>query len=218
MTSRQTSHTFETQIVKAVRARYLLYLPEGYGRSRRKRWPLMLFLHGAGERGNRLSTVRKHGPPKLVHAGGNLPFIIVSPQCPKEQWWTSDVLMALIDEICAAHAVDERRIYVTGLSMGGRGAWVLALEHPERFAAIAPICGWGEPFLAHRITDLPTWIFHGAMDPVVPAAKSRAMDVAIRRAGGRKVKLTIYPKAKHDSWTETYADPELYKWMLTHRS
>ena len=216
MKRRQTSHRLRRQIVKTLSVRYLLHLPKGYGRTR-KRWPMILFLHGAGERGNRLPLVCKHGPPKLIEAGRDPRFIVVSPQCPKDQWWSVDVLIALLDETIADHAVDERRVYLTGLSMGGRGTWVLAAQHPERFAAIAPICGWGEPFAAFRLKDLPTWIFHGARDPVVPAGKSQEMFAAIRAAGGRKVKLTIYPEAEHDSWTETYEDPGLYRWLLRHK-
>ena len=213
---RQTAHKLETQIVKEVRVRYLLHLPRGYGRGR-KRWPLILFLHGAGERGSRLSMVKKHGPPKLIEAGRELPFIVVSPQCPKEQWWSPDVLSALLDEIVANYAVDEGRIYLTGLSMGGRGTWTLATACPERFAAIAPVCGWCEPFAASRLKDMPTWVFHGAKDPIVPVAKSRDMYGAMKAAGSRKARLTIYLDAGHDSWTETYENPKLYAWLLRHR-
>ena len=216
MKHRQTSHRLEKQIVKTVSMRYLLHLPTGYGRTRR-RWPMVLFLHGAGERGNRLSLVCKHGPPKLIEAGKDLPFIVVSPQCPRDQWWSVDVLIALLDEIIANYAVDERRVYLTGLSMGGRGTWVLATHHPERFAAIVPICGWGEPFAAFRLKDLPTWIFHGARDPLVPVGKSEEMFAAIRAAGGKKARLTIYGEAEHDSWTETYENPGLYRWLLRHK-
>ena len=216
MGTRQTAHKLETQIVKEVRVRYLLHLPDGYGKGR-KRWPVILFLHGAGERGSRLSMVRRHGPPKLIDAGEDLPFLVVSPQCPREQWWSNDVLIALLDDILATYAADPARVYLTGLSMGGRGTWALATACPERFAAIAPVCGWCEPFVISRLVDLPAWIFHGARDAVVPVAKSKDMHTAIRRAGGRKVKLTIYPEAGHDSWTQTYENPELYRWFLKHR-
>jgi len=101
--------------------------------------------------------------------------------------------------------------------MGGRGTWVLAAEHPERFAAIVPIRGWGEPFAAQRLRDLPAWIFHGARDPVVPASKSEEMFAAIQAAGGKKARLTVYPEAEHDCWSETYENPGLYRWLLRHR-
>ena len=213
---RQTSHKLAAQVVKDVRLRYLLYLPPGCGVGK-KRWPMMLFLHGAGERGGRLSTAKKHGPPKLIDAGRELPMIVVSPQCPSGQWWSADALTALLDEVAGQHPVDAGRVYLTGLSMGGRGTWTLAIEHPERFAAIAPVCGWGEPFAAFRLKSMPVWIFHGARDPVVPVVKSEEMFAALRRAGNRRVRLTVYPDAEHDSWSETYANPELYAWMLRHR-
>ena len=212
----QTSHTLRTRIVTDVRVRYLLHLPSGCGQGR-KRWPTILFLHGAGERGNRLSRVATHGPPKLIRTGRDLPFVIVSPQCPAEQWWHNDTLLALLDHIQASYPVDPARVYLTGLSMGGRGTWTLATEHPDRFAAIAPICGWGEPFAAFRLQKMPTWIFHGAKDSVVPAGKSQEMFDALRAVGNRQVRLTMYADADHDSWTETYANEQLYKWLLRHR-
>jgi len=214
--SMQTAQTLRTRVVKDVRVRYLLHLPAAYAR-KRKRWPMILFLHGAGERGTRLSRVAKHGPPRLIREGRDLPFVVVSPQCPEDQWWQNDTLIALLDHILATCRVDERRVYLTGLSMGGRGTWMLATQQPERFAAIAPICGWGEPFAAARLRDMPTWVFHGAKDSVVPAGKSQEMFDALRRVGNRRVRLTMYKDADHDSWTATYANAELYRWFLRHR-
>lgn len=215
MTPVQENRAFVGAITKRVACRYLLYLPKGYERGR-KRWPLLLFLHGAGERGKDLELVKKHGPPKLIAEGQHFPFIVVSPQCPANQWWSNDVLAALLDNIVANYRVDESRVYVTGLSMGGYGTWALACEHPERFAAIAPICGGGNRLLAHRLKDVPVWAFHGAKDDVVPLAESERMVNAVKAAGG-KAKLTVYPEAGHDSWTATYANPALYKWLLRHR-
>ena len=214
---KQTATQLRGRIVKDFQVRYLLHLPKGYRRGGAERWPVILFLHGAGERGNDVKLVAAHGPPKLVAAGQNLPFVVVSPQCPQDDWWSNDVLNALLDRILATCAVDAGRVYLTGLSMGGRGTWMLATECPGRFAAIAPICGWGEPFAAFRLKDMPTWIFHGGKDSVVPPAKSREMYRALRSVGNRDVRLTIYPKADHDSWTATYDNPELYEWMLKHR-
>lgn len=195
--------------------RYLLYLPKGYGRSGAgKRWPTMLFLHGAGERGSRLANVKKHGPPKIVETRRDFPFLLVSPQCPADNWWSPDVLVPLLDEIVATFAVDEDRLYVTGLSMGGYGTWALAAEAPDRFAAAVPICGGGNPRKAARLKRLPIWAFHGAKDPLVPLAESEKMVAAVRRAGGRKVRLTVYPEAQHDSWTRAYDEAGLYDWLL----
>ncbi|HPD14850.1 MAG TPA: prolyl oligopeptidase family serine peptidase [Planctomycetota bacterium] len=215
MTTALEAKAFAAAVTKRVACRYLLYLPKGYERGRR-RWPLLLFLHGAGERGRDLELVKKHGPPRRLAEGHDLPFIVVSPQCPGGRWWSDDVLAALLDDVIAHHRVDERRVYLTGLSMGGYGAWSLACEHPERFAAIAPVCGGGNRLLAHKLKDVPVWAFHGAHDDVVPLAESEKMVKAVQAAGG-KAKLTVYPHAGHDAWTATYANPDLYTWLLRHR-
>jgi predicted peptidase len=196
---------------------YLLYLPKDYAQKSQK-WPLMLFLHGAGERGNDLNLVKKHGPPKLVGQGKDLPFIIVSPQCPSGQWWLEkvDVLLALLDEIQSTYPVDPNRVYLTGLSMGGYGTWTLACQHPDRFAAIVPICGGGQSFMADRLKNVPVWAFHGAKDPTVPLRETQQMVDAVTKSGGQ-ARLTVYPEAGHDSWTVTYENPELYQWLLSHK-
>ena len=199
-----------------ISCRYLLYLPKGCGKTK-KRWPLILFLHGAGERGDDLERVKIHGPPKLAAEGREFPFIIVSPQCPEDYWWSNPVLIALLDDIERRLPVDPARIYLTGLSMGGFGTWNLATEHPGRFAAIAPICGGGHPILAGRLKDVPVWAFHGARDEVVPLSASQSMVDAVKRAGGRP-RFTVYPAAGHDSWTATYNNPRLYAWFLKHRT
>ena len=211
----QHARSFAGEITKVVGLEYLLFLPEGYGDQPGKKWPLILFLHGAGERGDDLDLVKVHGPPKLVEDDPDFPFIVISPQCPADAWWTEhlDDLDALLDEVIGAHDVNTNRIYLTGLSMGGYGTWSLALAHPERFAAIVPICGGGRPYLALRLKDLPVWAFHGAKDSVVPVEETEQMVAAIRQAGGDP-RLTIYPDAGHDSWTETYDNPELYTWLL----
>lgn len=190
---------------------YLLYLPKDY--EQQDSWPLLLFLHGAGERGDDLDLVKKHGPPMLIERGQQFPFIVVSPQCPANRWWEPFELATLMDEIVEKHRVDEDRIYVTGLSMGGFGTWSLAAYQPDRFAALVPICGGGEPIMARLLRPIPTWVFHGAKDAVVPLERSRAMVDAMQAAGG-DVKFTIYPEAGHDSWTESYANPELHEWLL----
>lgn len=207
----QTEQKLQREIV--VQLDYLLSLPEGY--ETKEQWPLMLFLHGAGERGDNLDLVKVHGPPKLIAAGKEMPFIVVSPQCPKDRWWNAVELTALLDEIIEKYDVDESRIYVTGLSMGGFGTWNLAMYTPKRFAAIAPICGGGDRQFGKHLKHLPAWIFHGAKDSAVPVERSIEMAKAIKDRGGDP-KLTIYPEANHDSWTKTYENPELYKWFLSH--
>src|SRR5262245_60183544 len=135
---------------------YLLFLPAGYEKSD-KPFPLILFLHGAGETGNDLAKVKKHGPPKVVEKKKDFPFIVVSPQAPQRGWRT-DQLLALLDEVEGQYRVDKDRVYLTGLSMGGYGTWRLAAAAPERFAALAPICGGGDPGSAEKLKGLPIWV------------------------------------------------------------
>jgi predicted peptidase len=209
----QSPNDFSAKITKTVSSRYLLYLPKDYGKNSKERWPLMLFLHGAGERGSDLEKLKAHGPPMLISKGQELPFIVVSPQCPENERWEPDVLIALLDSITKKYKVDKDRIYLTGLSMGGYGTWALATAYPERFAAIVPICGGGNPQQAARLKEIPTWVFHGGKDPVVPIQQSEEMVTALKAAGGN-VKFTVYPEAGHDSWVQAYNDPELFKWFL----
>ncbi|NLX14191.1 MAG: prolyl oligopeptidase family serine peptidase [Phycisphaerales bacterium] len=211
----QHPRQFEATVALDVACPYLLYLPGDYGRDE-QRWPLILFLHGAGERGNNLELVKKHGLPRIIQNRTDFPFIVVSPQCPRGRWWDNRVLIALLDEIMARYAVDPERVYLTGLSMGGFGTWSLAIEHPDRFAAIAPVCGGGIPYLLDRIRHLPVWAFHGARDNVVPLFESKRMVDVLERMGGQ-ARLTVYPEATHDSWTATYNNPKLYDWFLEHR-
>ena len=217
----QTAQKFHLERKQVLAADYLLFLPQDYDASSDQRWPLILFLHGAGERGTNLWLVAKHGPPKIDTAQTNFPFIVVSPQCPEGKIWSNDLLLALLDEIENKYAVDTHRIYLTGLSMGGFGTWSLGLSHPEKFAAIAPMCGGGElitPLLADKakLTTLPVWAFHGAKDPVVPVEESERMVALLKKQGVTEVKFTVYPEAQHDCWTETYANPELFEWFLKH--
>jgi len=212
---KQSNQMLVKEIKKTIQVQYLLYLPDDYGNENTK-WPLILFLHGAGERGDSLQKVKIHGPPKLIEGGQKFPFIIVSPQCPENEWWSIEVLDVLLHEICKNYKVDKDRIYITGLSMGGYGTWDMALEYPNRFAAIAPICGGGNPNRANVLKNLPIWIFHGAKDEVVPLKKSQDMFDALKEVGDN-VKITIYPEVGHDSWTETYNNPQLYEWFLKYK-
>ncbi|PQO33136.1 phospholipase [Blastopirellula marina] len=193
--------------------KFLLYLPKGY--EEQEHWPLLLFMHGSGERGDDLNLVKKHGPPKLIENGKDFPFIIISPQCPKDSRWKSEDVVALLDHIMQIHNVDDNRVYVTGLSMGGAGTWEVAGAVPDKLAAIAPICGRSNETVVEKIVTIPTWIFHGAKDPTVKVEHSETMVRLLKEKGGDP-KLTIYPEAKHDSWTETYDNEEFYTWLLSH--
>ena len=221
----QTKVTFKHQAKKTLAIQYLLYLPEDYKAKPDAKWPLLLFLHGAGERGDNLERVKVHGPPKLIAAGKHFPFIVISPQCPRGQVWNNEVLSALLDDLIKKHRVDTTRIYLTGLSMGGYGSWSLGIEQCDRFAAIAPICGGGDFIKMYNaagakgkaLRTLGVWAFHGGKDNVVKPAESERMIAALKKFGHPNPKLTVYPEARHDSWTKTYDNPKLYDWFFKHR-
>lgn len=221
----QSSQSLHARLRQEFKLPYLLFLPEGYQPTGAKRWPLILFLHGAGERGTNLAKVTVHGPPKLVPKQPGFPFIVASPQCPPGEVWSDESLLALLDDLLARYKIDGSRVYLTGLSMGGYGTWSLACRAPSRFAAIAPICGGGETIRillprageAAALKSLGVWAFHGAKDTVVPLDESERMINAFKKAGCRDIQLTVYPDAGHDSWTETYANPKLFEWFLQHQ-
>ena len=218
-----SSATLDWKINRSGELKYLLYLPPDYKESGEKRWPLMLFLHGAGERGSDVQRVAAHGPLSLVKQGTNFPFIIVAPQCPSSQVWENEPLLQLLESVEKSYRVDAKRIYLTGLSMGGYGTWKLGLTYPDKFAALAPICGGcnlievvlGPRDKADAFKSLPIWAFHGAKDEVVPLSESERVVDGLRKGGVKEVKFTVYPEAKHDSWREAYKTPELYEWMLS---
>ena len=199
---------------------YLLFLPKNYDANAEREWPLLLFLHGAGERGDDINLVAVHGPPKRIAKEPGIaevcPFIVVSPQCHTDRYWSPAQLHLLLDEIEKNHKVDKKRIYVTGLSMGGFGTWMLTADRPERFAAVAPICGGSDTELAEKFVNTPLWAFHGDADVLVPVKLTQDMVKAIEDAGGKKVKMTVWPGVNHDSWTQTYENLELYNWFLSH--
>lgn len=195
-------------------SQYWLHIPESYNSSGDPS-PLMLFLHGAGERGDDLELVKKHGPPMLADKDPDFPFVLISPQCPEDQVWDPEVLIQVLDEVIKNYRIDKTRVYLTGLSMGGKGTWDLAMAYPERFAAIAPICGFDPKGDLSLLRDIPTWVFHGKLDKVVSVNCSQEAAAQLQKVGGN-VKLTIYPESDHDSWTETYNNPELYEWLLSH--
>jgi len=215
----QTTHTF-TSTSGATSLSYLLALPKSYRQDGTRRWPLVIFLHGRGERGSDLNVLKKYGIAKMVEAASDFPFIAVSPQCPAEGDWEklTAVLGELLDDLLTNYAIDPRRVCLTGLSMGSRGGWRWAVKQPNRFAALALICGripdqadFFErlPLLKHT----PIWVFHGGKDPVVPIENSEKIVAALQAVDG-DVRFTVYPEADHDSWTEAYATPELIPWLL----
>lgn len=192
--------------------RYLEYFPDGFDAHRK--YPLMVFLHGAGERSDDLDTVRKIGPLAEIDRGRKLPYVIFAPQCPFGRTWFDygETLYRLTQKMIDRPFIDATRVYIVGISMGGIGTWEFSLSHPELFAAVLPCCGFGQPWNAARLKDVPVWAFHGARDTDVNPIGSIDMVAAINRAGGH-AKLTVYDDRAHDVWTPVFADPAVYDWL-----
>ncbi len=214
------AHQFKTQIVQQIALNYLLHFPPDYDEN--EEYPLLMFLHGAGERGTNLDLVKLHGPLKEIEHGRDLPFIVLAPQCPENVMWFrfEEALFQLLDHVMTTHAVDKNRIYLTGLSMGGYMTWHMASQQPDRFAAALPICGGFLPLLGYpehvcQMKDVPTWAFHGALDPLVNVSETIVLVETLKACGGNP-QLTIYHNAEHDSWSATYANSTIYKWLLAH--
>ena len=210
----------EKIIEKKITLDYLLYLPKEYDESDKK-YPLVIFLHGAGERGSDTEKLKVHGIPKLIAAGQDFEFIAVAPQCPSDKWWgefVEDEFENLLKDCIESYKVDTSRIYLTGLSMGGYGTWYYGWKYCKAFAALAPICGGLNSSKARSklevFKDTPIWVFHGAKDEVVTLSSSAEIVNALNDIDA-KVKFTVYPDAEHDSWTETYDNPAFYKWLLS---
>jgi predicted peptidase len=209
----------EQTFQSTVRLDYLMYLPDDYTEAGTQRYPLILFLHGSGERGTDLASVKKIGLPARLANWPDCPFIAIAPQCPRDSIWVFELetLRALLDSVCGSLRVDGDRMYLTGLSLGATGVWYMATRYPRLFAAIAPISGRGiSRSLIENLKETPVWAFHGKADAVVDPAESERMVSALRETGA-DARLTIYPAAGHDAWTSTYADSELYDWFLSHR-
>lgn len=201
-----------------------------------KTYPLVLFLHGAGERGIDNTAQLKHGVTPILEGAKKLgvPCFLIAPQCPEGRWWAPidfatmrlnaadkpndllGALLALVKETMAKQPIDPHRFYVTGLSMGGYATWDLLGRAPEMIAAAVPVCGGGDPSLVARFKDIPVWVFHGEADNTVPVKSAKDMIEALEKVGG-KPKVTYYPGVGHDSWTQTYANTEVLKWMFAQR-
>ncbi len=211
--------------------KYRLLKPAAYDAS--KKYPLVLFLHGAGERGkdNRKQLVHGISDFTTDDAMRDRPCFLVVPQCPSDQKWVDvdwsalshtmlkkpaaslRLSMSLLESLEKEFSIDADRIYITGLSMGGYGTWDAIQRFPKRFAAAIPICGGGDPKEAKQIAQLPIWAFHGGRDSVVKPQRSREMIEAIKKAGG-DAKYTEYPKTAHNSWAATYRDPKIHAWLF----
>ena len=210
---------------------YRLLKPDPY--DPQKQYPLVLFLHGAGERGTDNDKQLVHGVPAFTSEANRkkYPCFLVAPQCPSGARWVEvdwgaashtqpkeaseplRLTLELLESLKKELPVDEKRIYVTGLSMGGYGTWDVIARRPDLFAAAAPVCGGGDEATAERIAKVPVWAFHGAKDTVVKPARSRNMIEALKKAGGSP-KYTEYPAEGHGSWGPAYRDPELFRWLF----
>lgn len=217
--------------------RYLLLTPEVI--EPETSYPLILFLHGAGERGSEVEKLKTHFLPAISSDEFRkaFPCFVVAPQCPAEEWWVKlpeerthastrlteepaaplQMALQVVDDVVAEFPVDENRLYLTGISMGGYGSWDLAMRQPDRWAAVVPICGGGDESKGERLVGMPLWAVHGDADSAVPVERSRNMIAAIKDAGGDP-RYTELPGIGHDSWTQTYADPNgVLHWMFQQR-
>jgi predicted peptidase len=216
--------------------RYQIYVPASYVPT--QQWPVILFLHGAGERGSDGYVQTQVGlAPAIRQNAARIPAIAVFPQATAESSWTGTparVALAALDQTMREYQTDPTRVYLTGLSMGGNGTWYIAYRNPKRFAAIAPICSWVSPqfwkvdpvvpadsgevyaALARQLRQVPTWIFHGEIDPVVSVDESRKAFAALKAAGA-PVQYTEVPGTGHNSWDATYGSPRFWAWLLVQR-
>ncbi len=194
--------------------KYLLYVPDEVPET--GKYPLLLYLHGSGARGNDLSVLENHGPRPFLMNHKEFPFVLVSPLCKKDDSWHPLYLLRMLDSIEAKLPIDKNRIYVTGLSMGGNGTWNLARAAPDRFAAIAPLCGRAhfETEDVKALKDLSIWAFHGKKDDLVPYQASERLVNKLEEINA-DVKYTLYPELGHRIWDETYGNPDLYHWLLS---
>ncbi len=201
-----------------------------------QKYPLVIFLHGAGERGNDNNVQLVHGVKEFANAQARekFPCFLIAPQCPTGKRWVEvdwsakqhdmppqpseplNWLLALLEQMKKEKPIDTNRIYVTGLSMGGYGTWDLLSRHADMFAAAVPVCGGGDEAKAPVMKAVPIWVFHGAKDTAVIPERSRNMVAAVKKAGGN-VKYTEYPEVGHDSWNKAYADPELLPWLFAQK-
>lgn len=202
------------EVKKEQRISYTLDYPE----NAKGKVPLLVFLHGSGERGNDLELVKAHSPFTYKNLFPE-PVAILAPQCPKEVWWDTEAVYYLIKEIQQKYQIDDSRIMLTGLSMGGWGTLKLAMEHPELFSAVVPVCAPIDRVMKVRVSqykDLPMKIFHGGNDDIVSPMNSIEIYQEIKKVN-KNVELTIFPDDNHNSWDSTYSNPKLYEWMLAQK-
>lgn len=193
--------------------KYLVKYPENYKKG--EKYPVLLFLHGAGSRGKDINLVVTNPFFEEINKLDDFPFVVVAPQCHEDNWFDLfPSLKALVEKILNSSFADKKRLYMMGASMGGYAAWQLSQSIPEAFAAIVPICGGGMYWNAERVKNIPAWAFHGSEDVIVFPEESKKMVEAIKKVGG-EAHLTIYEGVNHNAWSATYRNPEVYKWLLS---
>lgn len=197
---------------------YYLSYPPGYFEREDASYGILLFLHGGGEAGGDLDDLQKNGPPKMMAEGYPFPFLVLAPQNPhQKKWWDIKAVNQLLDSIVANNRVDKNRVYLTGLSRGGSAAWEMAVQYPDKFAALAVVCGMAPTPYAHWLEKkMPIWVFHGVEDQVIPVAES---DNMVRKLVemGYDVKYSRYENIGHNSWEKAYTTEELYQWMANQK-
>ncbi|MBP1966470.1 prolyl oligopeptidase family serine peptidase [Paenibacillus aceris] len=205
-------------ITKRVNLGYQLFVPTAYEENLEKKWPLIMFLHGIKKRGDDIHLLDDYGLTWMAEKQGDFKFFVLTPQCPALSSWPyeRDGLIALLDEICSTYQVDTERIYLTGFSMGGNGAWDMAAHHPDRFAAVAPLAGWFDAQKAHLLSKMPVWTFHGEDDDVVSINGSKTMVEALQQRG-EDVAFTTFPGLKHSIMNEVYNNPALFDWFMKYK-
>ena len=213
-------YVYETTVNIPVKLNYYLYIPDEYNNTD-SLFSMVLYLHGVGERGTDLNKLELNGIPELISKGKEFPFLTLAPQCPEFGWWSRpeyvEALANLTKEIIRKYRIDERRVYMSGLSMGGYGTLALAKAYPQLFSAIIPICGGMDNYEdIERLENMPIWLFHGDMDKVHPLEYSTAIYDLLKPIN-KDIKLTVYEGVGHNSWDKTYANDKIYEWLISHK-
>lgn len=215
------SVSFATQKAEAVTSlkkakyHYFLSVPDDYGKDPNKKWPVIFYLHGRHASGKNIQSVKRYGLPYYLSKGKKMDFIVIAPQCPwGKNWASEDWFNPVYDEIAAKYAVDDSRIYLIGMSMGGFGTWEIANRMPDRFAAISPMCGGANPKWAEKLSKIPTWVFHGTADRQIPISRSEVMVKALEKLKA-DIRFTRLKNQGHDI-SKQFDNDELYSWLLKH--
>ena len=213
------AQNFQTILPRTYTLPYWLFLPKNYGDETRT-WPLLLYLHGASSRGDDIQSVLASGLPAIASSRDDFPFVLVCPQCPADTWWSDQIagLDILLKDIADRYRIDQKRVLLTGSSMGGFGVWHMGAVFPDRFAGLVPLCGggawfYGFPERARSIANTPVWAFHGSEDPIIPVRESAALVKQVQDAGGN-AQLEIIEGGGHDIWRQVYQRSDVFQWML----